>query len=294
MKLVECVPNFSEGRRKDVIDRIAAAVEGVPGVRLLDVNMDPDYNRAVVTFVGSPDAVAEAAFLAVREAAGLIDMTQHSGEHPRMGATDVLPFVPLQGVTMEECAALAEGVGKRIGDELGIPVYLYGCACHSPQYRNLEDVRRGQYEGLRAGIATSPAKRPDFGPLEMGKAGATAVGARHFLIAFNVNLATRDVSVAKRIARKIRTSSGGLPEVKALGFSLKTRGCVQVSMNLTDYRVTGLQAAFEAVEKEAKAAGVGIAGSELVGLVPAAALAGVDARRLGLALRPGQVLEKRL
>jgi glutamate formiminotransferase len=290
MRIVECVPNFSEGRDQAVVKAIASEVTS--HARLLDANSDPDHNRTVLTFVGSPEEAAEAAFLAVRKAAELIDMTRHKGEHPSMGATDVVPFVPVSGVTMEDCAAIARSVGKRIGDELRIPIYLYESACSCPGRKHLESVRCN-YETMRREIK-SGRRKPDFGPAEAGKAGATVVGARDFLIAFNVNLATTDASAAKAIAAKVREANGGLLCLKALGFSLKSRSCVQVSMNLTDYRTTGLEAAFAAVEKEAKAAGVGILNSELVGLAPKAALEGVDTKRLRLALGPDKILENRL
>jgi len=290
VKLIECVPNFSEGRRRDVIEAIAAGVRGVEGAKLLDVHSDPDHNRSVMTLIGEPEAAGEAAFRAVARASELIDLQSHRGEHPRMGAADVVPFVPLRGAIMDECADLARSVGRRIGEELDLPVYLYGHACQ--HCRGLEKVRC-QFETLAAEIAL-PHRSPDFGPKQVGKAGAVAVGARELLVAFNVNLATEDAALAKGIASKIRASDGGLPGVKALGFWLKSRGCVQVSTCITDYRKAGLQAVFAAVEKEARAAGVRVLESELVGLAPRAALNGVDPRALRLTLSPEKVLEARL
>ncbi|MFQ6016079.1 MAG: glutamate formimidoyltransferase, partial [Anaerolineae bacterium] len=295
-KIVECVPNFSEGRRGEVVEEIAASVRSIRGVKLLDVQMDADHNRSVLTFVGSPRAVAEAAFNSVARAAQLIDLDQHKGEHPRMGAADVVPFVPIKGVTMEECVQIARGVGERIGRELNIPVYLYEEAATQESRRNLADVRRGEYEGLKEEIESNPERKPDFGPSRLGKAGATAVGARFPLIAYNVNLETDDLSVAKAIARAVRHSSGGLRYVKALGLSLAERGIVQVSMNMTNYRKTPLFRVFEMIKREAARYGVPIIGSEIVGLTPNAAL--TDAAEFYLQLEDFapqvQVLENRL
>ena len=248
MQLVECVPNFSEGRRPEVIAAIRDAAAAVPGVTVLDLHADPTHNRMVLTFVGSPEAVTDAAVRCAEQAARLIDMTQQSGEHPRIGATDVIPFVPISGVTMETCIELANEVGRRIGEELGIPVYLYARAARRPERVRLPDVRRGQYEGLRESIETDPDRAPDFGPARLGSAGATAVGARPFLVAYNVNLATSDLALAKRIARAIRESSGGLPAVQALGMLTDDPDIVQVSMNLLDTAVTPLHVVFETVE----------------------------------------------
>ncbi len=294
-RLVECVPNFSEGRRRPVVDQICARIAAVPGVQLLDVEMDASHNRAVVTFVGSPEAVGEAAFRAVQEAAGLIDMRRHQGAHPRIGATDVLPFVPVQGVTMEECVALARAVGARIGAELGIPVYLYEEAAARPERRNLADVRRGEYEGLAQEIAADPERAPDFGPAVLGPAGATAVGARPFLIAYNVYLGTSDLGVARRIARALRHSDGGLRYVKAMAVAVDRPGQVQVSMNLTDYRRTPIHRMMALLRDEAARYGVPVLGSEIVGLVPAEALLDVAAHALQLhSFSQEQVLENRL
>lgn len=270
-KTVECVPNFSEGRRVGVVDEIVQSILSA-GVKLLDREMDRDHNRAVVTFAGEPDLVEEAAFRGVQTAARLIDLDHHHGEHPRIGATDVVPFVPIAGVTMDDCVQMARRVGQRIGSELDIPVYLYERAATRPERRDLAYVRRGEYEGLKNEIATSPDREPDFGPKRLGKAGATVVGARPFLIAYNVNLATSDLRVAKEIARVTREKGGGLPSVKALGLELADKGIVQVSMNLTDFHVTGMLKAFNYVRAEAEKRGVEVVGSELIGLVPLGAL----------------------
>jgi glutamate formiminotransferase/formiminotetrahydrofolate cyclodeaminase len=273
MKLIECVPNFSEGRKPEVIERLAAAVEAVAGVVVLNVHRDPDHNRSVITFAGEPEPVAEAAFRAAGLAAELIDLRSHQGVHPRLGATDVMPFVPIRDVTMEECIALAHRTGERIANELGIPVYFYERAALRPARVNLEDVRRGGFELLQTEISVRPERVPDAGePRIHATAGATIVGARPFLIAFNVNLRTDDVGIARRIAHAVRGRDGGLRYLKALGFDLPTQGLVQVSMNLVDYEKTGLARAFAAVRAEADRLGVQIAGSEIVGLVPQAAL----------------------
>ncbi|MEW6082857.1 MAG: glutamate formimidoyltransferase [Bacillota bacterium] len=267
MRLVECVPNFSEGRDKRIIEQIARSLR-VPGATLLDYSWDEDHNRSVMTVVGEAEAVAEAAFQGVRTAVSLIDMEGHRGDHPRMGAADVVPFVPVRGVTMEDCVGLAKSVGQRIAQELEVPVYLYGEAASTPERRSLGHVRRGQYEGLKEGIHL-PERCPDYGPTRMHpSAGATAVGARMPLVAFNINLASADLDLAKRISRHIRTSSGGLPHIMATAVALRQRGEVQVSMNLTDPSVTSLHRAYQAVREEAEAAGVALSGSEIIGLVP--------------------------
>lgn len=292
-QIVECVPNFSEGRRQKVIDAIVAAISEVAGAKVLDVKPDADHNRTVVTFVGGPEAVEEAAFQGIAKAAELIDMDAHQGEHPRVGAADVVPFVPIQGVTMDDCVAVAARLGARVGSELDIPVYLYEAAATSPPRRNLADVRRGEYEGLKQEIGFNPAREPDYGPRRMGKAGATIIGARPPLIAFNVYLTTNDVSTAKKIARAVRGSSGGLCYVKALGLSAEGRA--QVSMNLTDYRRTPVHHAMEMIRREAARYGVGVASSEIIGLVPQQAL--LDAALYYLQLdgfSSDQVLESRL
>jgi glutamate formiminotransferase len=292
-RIVECVPNFSEGRRKEIIDQIVGAVSSLEGVRVLDVQSDADHNRSVVTMVGEPQAVEEAAFRGIEQAARLIDMDQHQGGHPRMGASDVVPFVPIAGVTMADCVEMARRLGERVGRELSIPVYLYEEAATRPERRNLADVRRGEYEGLKTEIETDPHRAPDFGPARMGKAGATAIGARPPLIAFNVYLNTDDVATARAIARAVRHSTGGLRYVKALG--LLVEGCAQVSMNLTDYRQTPIHRVVEMIRREAARYGVAIAFSEVVGLIPNEAL--LDAARFYLQLDsflPDQILENRL
>ncbi len=296
VEVVECVPNFSEGRRKDVVDTIGSAIAGVAGARILDVQMDADHNRSVITFVGDRRAVSEAAFRAASAAVERIDMNGHRGEHPRVGALDVLPFVPLAGVTIDDCVALARAVGHRIADELHVPVYLYEAAATRPDRRALPDVRRGEYEGLKAEIETNPDRKPDFGPARLHPtAGACIVGARPVLIAWNVNLRTADVGIAKRIAKAIRESDGGLPAVRAKGFALSERGLVQVSMNMVDYRRTSLVQAFESIRRLADKEGVEIAESEIVGLVPLDALVDGATQYFKLArFHRAQILETRL
>ncbi len=273
MRLVECVPNFSEGRRPEVLDQIVGAMTAIEGVRLLDKEMDADHNRAVVTIIGDPDVVLEGVFRGIEKARDLIDLTKHEGEHPRMGATDVCPFVPVSEVTMDECVELAKKLGERVGSELDIPVFLYEEAATRPTRQNLAKVRKGQFEGLRDEIGTNPAKEPDFGPNKIHPtAGAIAIGARQFLVAFNINLGTDDISIAKRIAKSIRHAGGGLRYVKAMGFEIKDRGIVQVSMNMVHYKGTPLFRVFELVKSEAERYGVPVIGSEIVGLVPLDAL----------------------
>ncbi len=292
-QIVECVPNFSEGRRREVIDRIVAAMGQVSGVRVLDVQADVDHNRSVVTLVGEPLPMVEAAFQGISRAAELIDMNHHRGGHPRMGATDVVPFVPVRGVTMDDCVALARKLGERVGSELGIPVYLYEAAATRPDRCNLADVRRGEYEGLKQEIGTNPDRAPDFGPAIMGSAGATAIGARPPLIALNVYLNTADVGPAQAIARAVRHSSGGLRYVKALG--LLVEGQAQVSMNLTDYRHTPIHRVVEMIRAEAARYGLSVTRCEVVGLLPAQAL--LDSAQFYLQMHgfsPNQVLENRL
>lgn len=293
--LVECVPNFSEGRDTAKIDAIAEAIR-TAGAIILDRTSDPDHNRSVVTFAAPAGVVEEAAFHAVRQAVASIDLRLHSGGHPRIGAADVVPFIPLRGVMLEDCARLAERTGRRIWEELGVPVYLYEAAARRPECRNLADIRRGNFEGLREEVLTNPARRPDFGgPALHPSAGAVVVGARQFLIAFNVNLATSDVEIARRIARKVRFSSGGLPAVKAMGVLLASRNLAQVSMNLTDFERTPVDVAFEAVCAEAAREGVGIVSSELIGLIPKKALEMVAARYLKIEdFNASMVLENRL
>lgn len=292
-RVVECVPNFSEGRRRPVIDAIEAAIAGASGIRVLDVESDADHNRTVVAFVGEPEAVVEGAFRGIAKAAELIDLNEHRGAHPRIGAADVVPLVPVRGVTMDDCVMLAHKLGQRVGEELCIPVYLYEAAAVRPERRNLADVRRGEFEGLRETILTSPERAPDYGPARLGPAGATVIGARPFLIAYNVFLSTADVQIAKDIARAVRHSSGGLRNVRALG--LLVEGKAQVSMNLTDFRQTPLHRVVEMVRSEAARHGVSVQRSELIGLIPQQAL--LDAAQWYLQLdgfTPDQVLENRL
>lgn len=293
-RLVECVPNFSEGRNIRVINEIAGAITSVPGVKFISAEPDKDYNRTVVTFIGPPDEVVEAAFQATKKAAELIDMTVHKGGHPRIGATDVVPFVPLQGVTMQDCVKLAHEFGKRVGDELCIPVYLYEEAATRPERKNLANIRKGEYEGLAEKLK-DPAWRPDYGPAEFNaRSGATVTGARAFLIAYNVNLNTSDKSIADEIAYRIRESGrvkkdangnpvldasgkkvtipGSLKAVKAMGVLLEAHNIAQVSINLTNFSITPPHVAFEEVKKEAATLGVEVTGSEIVGLTPLEAL----------------------
>ena len=294
--IVECIPNFSEGRRTEVIDEIAAAIKSVSGAVLLDRESDPNHNRSVVTFVAAPDRVVDAAVAAAKKAAELIDLNRHTGEHPRMGSTDVIPFVPISGVTMDDCVALARACGERLWSDLGIPVYLYEKAATRHERENLATVRKGQFEAIRDEIATNEARRPDFGEARVHPtAGITAVGARPPLIAYNVNLGTADVEIANKIARAVRHQSGGLRYVKALGFELKDRGIVQVSMNMVNYEGTPLFRAFEMIEREAERYGVAVVGSEIVGLVPQRALNAVADFYLQLErFSEDQILEHRL
>ena len=268
--LVECVPNFSEGRNAAVVDAIAEAMR-LPGVYILDREMDADHNRSVITLAGAPEAIQEAAIRGVGKAAELIDLTRHEGAHPRMGAADVVPFIPIRGVTLDDCVAMARHVGAEIARRYAIPVYLYEAAATHPERQNLENIRRGQFEGIRDEIAVHSARQPDFGELRVHPtAGVTAVGARKFLIAYNVFLNTPDVSIAKNIAKAVRFSSGGLRYVKAAGFLV--RGLAQVSMNLTDFEQTPLQRVFEVIRREAARYGVLPVSSEIVGLIPKRAL----------------------
>jgi glutamate formiminotransferase len=271
--LIECVPNFSEGRDVRVIDAIVSAVASVPGVLVLDWTSDWDHHRSVITFAGRGEAVVEAAVRAADQAAKSIDLNRHRGVHPRLGALDVLPFVPLGSATLEDCAILAQLAGRRIHQELGIPVYFYGAAALRPDRIALEQIRRGQFEGLREAVLSDPTKTPDLGgPGLHATAGAVIVGARKILIAYNINLKTTDLDLAKRIARRVRASSGGLPAVKALGLPLVSRNLVQVSMNLTDFEQTPLHVVCEEVSRLAGAEGVEIEDSELIGLLPERAM----------------------
>lgn len=293
-QIVECVPNFSEGRDPEVIAKIAASISAVPGVTLLSAEPDKDYHRMVVTFVGTPSGVVDAAFAATSRAAELIDMTRHKGEHPRLGATDVVPFVPISGVSMQECVALAQAFGRRVGEQLGIPVYLYEEAASRPERKNLSTIRKGEYEGLQAKLQ-DPEWRPDFGPAAfVPRSGATVTGAREFLVAYNVNLNTHEIKPANEIALRIRESGrvrrdamgepmvdnkgrklmipGSLKAVKAMGVLLQAHRIAQVSINLVNYHVTPPHVAFEEVKKEAETLGLEVTGSEIVGLTPLEAL----------------------
>lgn len=268
--IVECVANFSEGRRLDVIQQIVDVIGGVEGVKVLAYESDADHNRSVITFAGDPDAMLGATFEGIRVAAELIDLSHHQGQHPRLGAADVVPFIPIQHVTMDYCIQMAHQLGKRVGDELNIPVYLYEQAATRPDRKNLADVRRGEYEGLIQSINRDPNRKPDYGKAAIGTAGATIIGARHALIAYNVFLTTDNVAIAKKIAKAIRHSSGGLRYVKALG--LLVDGKAQVSMNLTHYKKTPIYRVVEMIRREAERYGVSIESSELIGLVPQDAL----------------------
>ena len=294
--LVECVANFSEGRDASVVEAIAAAIGSSAGVLLLDRHVDPDHNRSVITFAGPPDAAVEGAVRGVERAVSLIDLRRHDGVHPRIGAADVVPFVPLEGLTLEDCVCLAVRAGDEIWRRCGVPVYLYEAAARRPDRVNLAALRRGRFEGLRERVLTDPGCRPDIGgPALHPSAGATAVGARNFLIAYNVNLAAAGVEIARQIAGRIRHSSGGFPGVKALGVELASRGLAQVTMNLTDFEHTPLDSLFEAIESEANRLGASIASSEIVGLVPRRAFE-MAPRFFERAenFRPGVILENRL
>jgi len=293
--MIECVPNFSDGRDPTVARALQAAIRSVAGVRLLDWHADPDHNRSVATLVGGPAAVVEAARRAIAQAARSIDLTRHLGVHPRIGATDVCPFVPLAAGEMPVCIAAAHALGERVGAELDLPVYFYGEAARTPARRALPDVRRGGFEGLRESLASDPARRPDAGPARLHPtAGAVAIGARGFLVAFNVELDSNDLGLARTIARAVRESDGGLPGIRALGLALAQRDRVQVSLNLCAPERTGLVAVFAEVERRARAAGVAVRVSELVGLAPRSALDADVARAVRLpAFDPvRQVLEE--
>lgn len=291
--IVECIPNFSDARRPDVVEAIVKSIMEVDGVAVLDRHSDLDHNRTVITFVGSPAAVEEAAFRSIARAGQLIDLNVHTGEHPRLGATDVVPFVPISDISMQECVEIARRLGKRVGTELSIPVYLYEDAATRPERQNLENIRRGEYEALKLEIGSNPDRSPDFGPASVGPAGATVIGARQPLIAFNVYLTTPDISIAQKIARAIRSSNGGFRFVKALG--LQVEGLAQVSMNLTNFRQSPIGRVVEIIRREAQRYGVGIHHSELVGLVPQEALNDAASWYLQLDdFQSEQILETRL
>jgi len=293
--ILESVPNFSEGRRRDVCDSIADSARR-EGAQVLDLEMDKDHNRSVLTLIGSPETVALAAFAAAKKAVELVDLNHHQGEHPRMGAIDVLPFVPLRGATMDDAVRIAGEAGRRIGEELKLPVFLYEFAATRPDRKNLAEIRKPQFEGLRDLIGKDPARVPDFGPNAIHPtAGCVAVGARLPLIAYNVDLETEDVAIAKKIAKKIRERDGGLPGIKALGLSIPDRKCAQVSINVCDYTCTGLLAVFQAVETEADRLGAKVRSSEVIGLLPQAALPGDPERTLKLSgFSAKQVLENHI
>jgi glutamate formiminotransferase / 5-formyltetrahydrofolate cyclo-ligase len=295
-KIIECVPNFSEGRNLDIIDKIASSIKSTKNVKLLNVEPDRDYNRTVITFVGEPLYVKEAAFNAISKASELIDMSRHRGEHPRMGATDVCPIIPVTNATMDECVQLVNELGRDVGEKLGIPVYLYENAARLEERRNLANVRKGEYEGLKEKLKNM---KPDYGPAvyndKIKKSGATVIGARFFLIAYNVNLNTDDVRIANEIAKEVRESGslkkdktgkkirvpGMLKCVKAMGVELQGHGIAQVSMNLTNYRETHIHTAFETVKAQAREYGVEATGSEIIGLVPRDALVEAGAFYIG-------------
>jgi glutamate formiminotransferase/formiminotetrahydrofolate cyclodeaminase len=291
--LVECIPNFSEARRPEIVQMILNSILSVPGVHILDRHSDMDHNRTVVTFIGDPKAAEEAAFQSIKTASQLINLDEHVGEHPRMGATDVVPFVPISDMTMQDCIEIARRLGKRVGNELNIPVFLYEEAATIPDKQNLENIRKGQYEVLKTEIGSNPVRTPDFGPSKVGPAGATVIGARQALIAFNIYLTTNDVSIAQKISKAVRNSSGGLRFVKGMGVLVDGRA--QVSMNLTNFKKTPIARVVEFVRREAERYGTGIHHSELVGLIPQDAL--IDAAQWYTQLdtfEPEQVLEQRL
>ncbi len=293
--LVECVPNFSEGRRPEVVKAIVGAMETAAGgeIQVMDVSSDPDHNRTVVTLVGDPAAMENAAFAGIAKAAELIDLNHHTGEHPRMGATDVVPFIPIRNLSMADCVISARRLGERVGRELNIPVYLYEQAATRPERENLANIRKGEYEGIKDEIAAKPERAPDYGPKRLGPAGAVAIGARQFLVAYNVYLSTPNVEIAEKVAKAVRHLSGGLRFVKAKGFLVE--GLAQVSMNLTDYTRTPVARVVEMVRREAARYGVSIVRSELVGMAPQAAL--VEAAQWYLQLdnlEPDMILENRI
>jgi glutamate formiminotransferase len=294
-RIVECVPNFSEGRRPEVIDAIVAAIERIEGVKVLDRSSDADHNRTVITFVGPPETIGDAAIAAIARAADLIDMDSQQGEHPRMGAADVVPFVPISGVTMDECVHIARELGARVGQELGIPVYLYEAAALRPDRVNLGEIRTRshQYEQKKVDVGVVEKWAPDFGPAKVGKAGTIAIGARAPLIAYNVYLTTGDVEIAQKIARAVRHSSGGLRFVKAHG--LLVGGKAQVSMNLTDFTKTPIYRVVEMIRREASRYGISVESSELVGMIPQQALVDAAAWYLQLGnFEPRLIIENRL
>ena len=293
-QIIECVPNFSEGRDLSKIKKIASSAKKVRGVKVLDIEWDKSHNRALMTLVGAPDLVLQAAFEMIKTATKLIDMRKHKGEHPRIGATDVVPFVPVSGVSLKECVLLSNKLAEKVASELNIPVYLYEAAAKRKDRINLADVRKGEYEGLKDEIESNPERKPDYGPSKMHPtAGATVIGARKYLVAYNVNLDTNNVEIAKKIASKIREKDGGLPGVKALGF--KVGGYAQISINLVDFEKTNFDEAFRAIEKEAEKLKVEIRSSEIYGMIPLEALVtSVKKTFKAEGFKSDQVLEKRL
>ncbi|MBS3969765.1 MAG: glutamate formimidoyltransferase [Clostridia bacterium] len=294
-KIVQCVPNFSEGRRQEVIDQILGAITSVEGVKLVDYSSDASHNRSVVTFLGEPQPAKQAAFKAIEKAKELINMDEHKGEHPRMGATDVVPFIPIREITMEECVELARELGQEVWEKLQIPVYLYEKAACAPERQNLSNLRKGQYEGLKTAVA-EPERMPDFGEAKLHPtAGITAIGARPPLIAYNINLGTNNVEIAKRIANVIRGSKGGFPAVKALGIKIEERDMAQVTINMCNFKEVSLFRVFEIVKNEAERYGVNVIGSEIVGLTPMEALIDVADHYLRLEnFKMDQILETKL
>jgi len=288
-KIVECVPNFSEGRDSKVIKAIFDAATSIKSVKVFELEYNADHNRMLFTIIGEPERVLASVFEAIKTATGLIDMNIQKGEHPRIGATDVVPFVPVSGVSMEECVKLSEDLAKRVAEELGIPVFMYEQSAKNPDFRNLADVRVGEFEGFKEKM-----KKPDFGPGQIHPtAGAIVIGARKYLVAFNVNLDTSDIEIAKDIAGKIREKNGGLPGVKALGFNVNKKA--QVSMNLVDFEKTNFDEAYRAVENEAKARGVGIESSEIYGMIPLdAVVRAIKTTFKADTFKSDQILEKKI
>ncbi len=295
MAIIECIPNVSEGRRPEVVEQLVAAVRNTPGVRLLDYSSDTSHNRSVITIVGDAAPLKTAILALVAAAVETIDLRSHSGEHPRVGAVDVVPFVPIEGVTMAECVSLAREVASAVAERFGVPVFLYEDASDNPLRKNLEDIRRGEFEGLATKMA-SPGWSPDFGPAAPHvSAGATVIGARMPLIAYNINLNTDRLDVARKIAAAIRHSSGGLRYVKAMGVKLEDRNLAQVSINLTNYQKTPIHRVFDLVAREAARYGVTVLESEVIGLIPSAALVGAAEHYLQLErFGAGQILENKL
>ena len=296
MKIVECVPNFSEGKDELVVKKIIQAISSVEGVKILDSEMDANHNRSVITFISTPEAALEAAYRGIKEAAALIDMGKHKGEHPRFGASDVIPFIPVSGVSMDECIEISRKLGEKVGNELGIPVYMYGNSAMRDYRKNLEDIRNKnfQLEELTENIQSDHWK-PDFGPQKIGSAGASIIGSRDYLIAYNVNLNTNDLEIGKRIAKALRAKDGGLTFVKALAFYLKDRDQVQISMNLTNFNKTPIYRAFELVKLESMRFGISIHESEVIGLIPMEALVETSKYYLQLnGFKSSQILEKKM